>query len=82
MKKNRIISLFPSASDFIVNLNLENDLIAVSHECSNKHYFSELPKVTSTLIESGLSQFEIDFAVKSRLEQNQPLYKVHENLIY
>ena len=78
---NRIISLYPSASDFIIDLNLKNQLVAVSHECNNKNHFNKIPKVTSTILKSGLSQAEINFEVEKTIRKNEPLYKIDVNLI-
>ena len=78
---NRIISLYPSASDFIIDLNLKNQLVAVSHECNNKNHFNKIPKVTSTILKSGLSQAEINFEVEKIIRKNEPLYKIDINSI-
>ena len=81
MSDFRIISLFPSSSDILFDLNLEKQLVAVSHECLEKDYFNQLPKVTSTCIDTNVSQSEIDNQVRDKLKKNQPIYKIDINLI-
>lgn len=81
MSNFRIISLFPSSSDILFDLNLEKQLVAVSHECLEKDYFNQLPKVTSTCIDTNVSQSEIDNQVRDKLKKNEPIYKIDINLI-
>ena len=81
MSDFRIISLFPSSSDILFDLNLEKQLVAVSHECLEKDYFNQLPKVTSTCIDTNVSQSEIDNQVRDKLKKNEPIYKIDINLI-
>ena len=81
MSDFRIISLFPSSSDILFDLNLEKQLVAVSHECLEKDYFNQLPKVTSTCIDTNVSQSEIDNQVRDKLKKNEPIYEIDINLI-
>ena len=81
MSDFRIISLFPSSSDILFDLNLEKQLVAVSHECLENDYFKQLPKVTSTCINTNVSQSEIDNQVRDKLKKNEPIYKIDINLI-
>ena len=81
MSDFRIISLFPSSSDILFDLNLEKHLVAVSHECLDKKYYKDLPKVTSSLINIDVSQSEIDAQVRYKLKKNEPIYKLDINLI-
>ena len=70
MSDFRIISLFPSSSDILFDLNLEKQLVAVSHECLENDCFNQLPKVTSTFIDTNVSQSEIDNQVRDKLKKN------------
>ena len=81
MSDFRIISLFPSSSDILLDLNLEKQLVAVSHECLDKNYFNDLPKVTSTCININVPQSEIDSQVRDKLKKNEPIYQIDVNLI-
>ena len=78
----RIISLFPSSSDILFDLNLEKHLVAVSHECLEKNYYNDLPKVTSTCININVSQSEIDSQIRDKFKKNEAIYKIDINLIY
>ena len=81
MSDFRIISLFPSSSDILFDLNLAKQLLAVSHECQDKDKYINLPKVTSTCININVSQSEIDFKVRDKVKKNEPIYKIDINLI-
>ena len=81
MSDFRIISLFPSSSDILLDLNLEKQLVAVSHECLDKNYYNDLPKVTSTCINTNVPQSEIDSQVRNKLKKNEPIYQIDVNLI-
>ncbi len=82
MKNNfRIISLLPSASDIIFELNLKDYLIAVSHECESEKYFKSLPKVTFSHIKRNMTQQEIDNEIKKCVLNYEPIYKLDIELI-
>ncbi len=81
MNDFRIISLFPSSSDILFDLNLEKQLVAVSHECLDKNYYNDLPRVTSACININVSQLKIDSQVRNKLKKNEPIYKIDINLI-
>ena len=42
----RIISLVPSATEIVVSLGLQSNLVGVSHECDFPKSIIKLPKVT------------------------------------
>ncbi len=81
MSDFRIISLYPSSSDILFDLNLEKKLVGVSHECLDKDYYSAIPKITSTCINTNVSQSEIDIQVRDKIKKNEPIYKIDINLI-
>ena len=81
MSNYRIISLFPSSSDIIVDLKLEQYLVAVSHECNSSHHFKNLPKVTSTSININSSQLDIDKQVRDKVIKREPIYKIDTYMI-
>ena len=73
MSDFRIISLFPSSSDILFDLNLQKQLVAVSHECLEKNKYIHLPRITSTCININVSQSEIDFQVRDKVKKNEPI---------
>jgi len=65
----RIVSLLPSATDIVVALGAENELVGVSHSCGSR--WSHLPRLTSTRIDTKADSASIDRQVKSA---DEPLY--------
>ncbi len=70
----RIVSLLPSATEIVCALGLEAQLVGVTHECDHPPFVRQLPKVTRTLIPTGIASAEIDRLVRRRLRTNRALY--------
>ena len=65
----RVVSLLPSATDIVVALGAEEDLVGVSHSCGAR--WAHLPRLTSTRIDVNASSAAIDAEVKG---SSEPLY--------
>jgi iron complex transport system substrate-binding protein len=65
----RIVSLLPSATDIVVALGAQQELVGVSHSCGSQ--WSNLPRLTSTRINVAAGSGAIDTQVKT---SNEPLY--------
>ncbi|MGH8659362.1 MAG: cobalamin-binding protein [Gammaproteobacteria bacterium] len=70
----RIVSLLPSATEIICSLDLQHDLVGVTHECDYPPPVATLPKVTRTLVPHDASSHEIDRLVRQRLQAQKALY--------
>jgi iron complex transport system substrate-binding protein len=70
----RIVSLLPSATEFVCELGLGDQLIGVTHECDYPPFVRMLPKVTQTLIPHDASSRDIDSLVRERLKTQRALY--------
>jgi iron complex transport system substrate-binding protein len=70
----RIASLVPSATEILFALGLGEDVVGVTHECDYPPVASELPQLTATVLEAGLSAGEIDAAVKEVVGEGRALY--------
>lgn len=70
----KIVSLLPSATEFVCELGLGDELVGVTHECDYPAYVTRLPKVTRTLIPQDASSREIDALVRDRLKKQRALY--------
>lgn len=70
----RIVSLLPSATEIICQLELGDQLVGVTHECDYPPSVRKLPKVTKTLIPRDASSREIDALVRERLKTERALY--------
>lgn len=60
-------------------LGLGDRVVAVTHECDYPPGASELPHLTRSIIEPGLSTAEIDRAVRERTERGEALYELDED---
>ena len=77
----KIISLLPGATELLCAMGLQDNLVAVSHECDYPATVAALPRVTGSVIESGLSESQIDVAVSESLRNGEPLYSVNSEMM-
>src|SRR5687767_10620739 len=72
----RIASLVPSATEMLFELELGDDVVAVTHECDWPPAAAGLPHLTRTVIPPGLSAAEIDRTVRETVAAGRPLYEL------
>jgi iron complex transport system substrate-binding protein len=77
----RIVSLVPSATEMLVALGLEGDLIAVTHECDYPSAALAMPRVTRNVLPADLSAAEIDAAVKERTLTGASIYELDREML-
>lgn len=77
----RIVSLLPSLTEIVWALGLADQLVAVTHECDYPPAVRSKPRVTRSLLPPGLSQAEIDAAVRERVAAGLPLYELDTALL-
>jgi len=77
----RIVSLLPSATEFICALGLRDQLVGVSHECDYPASVVGLPVVTSTRIDHTAPSRNIDDQVRRELELKQGLYALRRQVL-
>ncbi|HUN79392.1 MAG TPA: ABC transporter substrate-binding protein [Solirubrobacteraceae bacterium] len=70
----RIVSLVPHATELLFALGLEDEVIAVTHECDYPPRALELPRVTRDILPPGLDAGEIDAAVRERTAAGEAIY--------
>lgn len=75
----RIASLVPSSTEMLFELELGDEIVAVTHECDYPAGASDLPHVTRSVIGEGLSAAEIDQAVRERTGRGEALYELDED---
>lgn len=81
MNAERIVSLLPSATEWVCALGFEDRLVGVSHECDYPSIAGGLPKVTRSRIDSQLPSGEIDEAVRQHSDQKLSLYDLDTEAI-
>ena len=79
MKKPRIVSLVPAATEIVGALGLLNALVGVSHECDFPPEANRRPRVTHCPVHNaGLSSAEVDRWVRDTLASTGTLYQLDE----
>ncbi|MEN0014815.1 MAG: ABC transporter substrate-binding protein [Solirubrobacteraceae bacterium] len=72
------MSLVPHATELLFALDLEDEVVGVTHECDFPWQATELPKVTRDRLPQGLKAREIDEAVKDQLAGGESIYELDE----
>jgi iron complex transport system substrate-binding protein len=72
----RIVSLVPSATETLFALGLEDEVIAVTHECDWPPEVAGKARITRDVLDPGLSAREIDSAVRERTERGESIYEL------
>lgn len=78
----RIVSLVPSATEMLFALGLEDDVVAVTHECDYPPAARALPRVTRDRLPQGLTAAQIDAAVKERTLRGESIYELDRELLH
>ena len=76
MNHLKIVSLLPSTTELACSLGLEQNLIAVSHECDYPTSVTNQEQITSSIIPQNLTQLEIDQFVTNAIREQRSLYSV------
>jgi iron complex transport system substrate-binding protein len=77
----RIVSLVPHATELLFALDLDDQIVAVTHECDHPAETRRLPHVTRDALAPGLSAAEIDAAVRERTERGEAIYELDEGAL-
>jgi len=78
----KIVSLLPSATEIVCALGLENELVAVTHECDFPVSITDRPAITASRIShETMSSREIDHAVRSQLDGHGSIYDLDNTLL-
>ena len=78
----RIASLLASATEIAVALGLEDQIVAISHECDYPPDVLDRPRVSRPRFEpDGLSAGDIDAAVRSAMAQYGSMYELDVDLL-
>ncbi len=72
----RIVSLVPHATELLFALGLDEEIVAVTHECDYPPAALTLERVTRDALPGGLTAAEIDAAVKERTLGGEAIYEL------
>jgi len=77
----RIASLLPSATEIVCALGLENDLVAVTHECDYPESVRGKPVLTRTVLSGASSSAEVDRHILELVHQGSSIYALDAPLL-
>ena len=80
-RKERILSLLPSATEILCRLGLRERLVGISHECDFPAEVHGLPILTRPKLDSRSTSSEIDQSVEVLLQQGSGIYELDEQLL-
>lgn len=72
----RIVSLLPSATEILFALDLEQEIVGVSHECDFPQEARTKPVVIHSRLPHGAASAEIDRLVREYVSRGESLYAV------
>ncbi len=72
----RIVSLLPAATEMLVALGFESQIVGRSHECDSPESVQSIPICTRTPIDTRATSREIDQQVKNTLQAGLSLYEL------
>lgn len=74
----RIASLVPSATETLFALELGESVVGVTHECDYPPEARSLPRLTRSVLPTGLGAAQVDRATEAKLAEGLPLYELDE----
>jgi iron complex transport system substrate-binding protein len=77
----RIASLVPSATEMLFALGLDDQVVAVTHECDYPAEAASKRHLTRSLVPEGLSASEIDAEVRRLTGEGRHLYELDERTL-
>ena len=77
----RIVSLVPHATELLFALGLDDQVVAVTHECDFPEAVRDRPKITRNALPPGLSSAEIDAAVRERTARGESIYELDADML-
>src|SRR4051812_8761124 len=78
----RICSLLPSSTEILYALELDDQIVGVTHECDYPPQALSKPQVTESLIDHlRLQSDEIDHRVSSNIGRHGSIYRLKEELL-
>jgi iron complex transport system substrate-binding protein len=77
----RIASLLPSATEIVCSLGMENDLVAVTHECDYPQSVRGKPVLTRSVLSEPSSSAEVDRHIRALVHRGSSIYVLDAPLL-
>src|SRR5260370_35419718 len=77
----RIASLLPSATEIVCSLGLEDDLVAVTHECDYPESVRAKPVLTRSVLSAASTGVEVDRHIRELVHQGSSIYALDAPLL-
>src|ERR1700737_3831990 len=77
----RIASLLPSATEIICSLGMEDELVAVTHECDYPESVRAKPVLTRSVLSEVNSGIEVDRHIRELVHQGSSIYALDAELL-
>ena len=77
----RIASLLPSATEIVCALGMEDDLVAVTHECDYPDSVRDKPVLTRSVLSSASSGAEVDRHIRELVHEGSSIYALDAPLL-
>lgn len=72
----RIVSLLPSATEIVCALGLEDQLVAITHECDYPPSVRSKPVITSSVLSDAKTSSEIDRHIRRMVHEGSSIYRL------
>lgn len=77
----RIASLLPSATEIVCSLGMEDELVAVTHECDYPDSVRGKPVLTRSVVSGASSSGEVDRHIRELVHQGSSIYALDAALL-
>jgi iron complex transport system substrate-binding protein len=77
----RIASLLPSATEIVCSLGLEDELVAVTHECDYPESVRAKPVLTKSVLSGASSGAEVDRHIRELVHEGSSIYALDAGLL-
>jgi len=77
----RIASLLPSATEIVCSLGLEDELVAVTHECDYPESVRTKPVLTRSVLAAASTGEEVDRHIRELVHQGSSIYALDADLL-
>src|SRR4029077_659228 len=77
----RIASLLPSATEIVCSLGLEDDLVAVTHECDYPESIRAKPVLTRSVLSEASTGAEVDRHIRELVHEGSSIYALDAGLL-